>query len=324
MRTTSHHLRRSHVPRTGPRVVNQRGVWWKHTGWYVVPNDSREVMSVLGAIGAYSTGQRFAWRGVSSQDYRLSSSIHRRLGERLDEASIRDAELRLLRDARAWGLGVGETAYVDDLGLLADLQHYGVETRLIDFSNNPMTALWFACQAPQRQGVSRSGLVLALNVTGWKTHLSVGDRLTMGHIDDPHGATLEQALSTGRPFLVEASRPSDRLRAQEGLFVASAVPPNGGLRRAFSPFWSVDVPHDRGDAEELYRSLTTARVPGAPRQIPFVAVVIKAGLKKKLLRYLESSYNRTPRVLFPDYAGFAEFQAHGGRGGEPGAVPARS
>lgn len=270
-----------------------------------MPKDSREVMALIGAIGVYSSGQRFAWRGMSSQDYRLTSSLHRDLGNRVGEDQFRDVELGLLRDARAWGLGVGETEYVDNLGLLADLQHYGVHTRLIDFTNNPMTALWFACQEPTTPGTSKSGILLALNVTKWPGHLTVGDQGTWGHISDPHGATLSHALNTKQPFLVEVSHPNDRLRAQEGLFVASAIP-EPSLRRSASPFGSLDVAFTRGDGPKLHSSLTTSRSQGAPSRIPFVAVVIKAGLKQKLLRYLASSYNRTARVLFPDYAGFAE------------------
>src|SRR5690606_32894209 len=113
----------------------------------------------------------------------------------------------LLSSARSWGLGVGETEYVDDMGLLADLQHYGVETRLIDFSSNPMTALWFACQEPGLSGVSRSGVLLALNVTGWHTFSTVGSRKTWDHLGDPSGATLQHALNGRQPFLVEPVHP---------------------------------------------------------------------------------------------------------------------
>jgi len=41
--------------------------------------------------------------------------------------------------------------------------------------------------------------------------------------------------------------------------------------------------------------------------LPFVAVVVRAGIKQKLLRYLGDTYNRSARTLFPDYAGFLEY-----------------
>lgn len=302
-------------------MVNERGSIWKQTGWYITPRNAREVMSVVGAVGVHSIGQRFAWRGMSSADYRVTSSIHRRLGVDLDERSIREAELRLLTQARTWGLGIGESGYVDDLELLANLQHYGIETRLLDFTSNPMTALWFACQAPSSNAVSPSGVLLALNVSDWPTHTSASSRATTAHMDSPHGATLSMALNSNVPFLVESSRPNDRLRAQEGFFVASAVPTTSTFRRSLlTPFWSIGVQFSTGDPDDLRNRLTAERVRGAPKRIPFVAVIIKPNIKRKLLTYLENTFNRSAGVLFPDYAGFREFAAHGGRGGEPGDV----
>ncbi len=66
-------------------------------------------MAVLGSIGVFSTGQRFAWRGMSSADYNLQSSLHRRLGARATEAGMRRQEKEILEKARRWGLGVRES-----------------------------------------------------------------------------------------------------------------------------------------------------------------------------------------------------------------------
>lgn len=298
-------------------AVGDGGELWKNTGWYVNPRSAREVMRVLGGIGVYSAGQRFAWRGMSSSDFRLQSSLHRKLGLQAAEEDVRVAEVEILTRARSWGLGVTETGHVDDLQLLADLQHYGVPTRLIDFTNNPMTALWFACQdAPIVGGdddrrVSRSGVVVALNVTKWSRKTSVGDPyggLTWDHVENPMGATLKQALDREEPFVVDQSVPNARLRAQEGFFIASAVPEKGGLAREFSPFASLSVDvSTKGNPQELATRLTEERGRGNPQLIPFVAVVIGASLKNKLLSYLENSYNRRSGVLFPDYQGFAQY-----------------
>jgi hypothetical protein len=218
----------------------------------------------------------------------------------------------MLHDARQWGLGVLETGHVDDLQLLANLQHYGAPTRLIDFTSNPMTALWFACQEPSEAKVSRSGLLLALDVARWPVIESVElpHGATWGSIGDPTGFALESALAKTQPFVLRATVPNDRLRAQEGFFVAGAVPSGGVaelLRRG--PFASLDIEAVEGDPGDLEAKLLAERGRGRPSALPYVAVVIKAGLKKKLLRYLEGTYNRSARVLFPDYAGFRDFGA---------------
>lgn len=207
----------------------EAGWEWKATGWWVRPQNAREVMTMIGSIGVYSTGQQFAWRGTSSADYNLMSSLHRHVGGG-SEARVRAAEVEMLQEARAWGLGTHPTGQVDDLQLLSDLQHYGIATRLIDVTSNPMTALWFACQDPTPRAdsppVSKSGLLLALNVTGWEKVSTVAPSgsLTYDQLENPSGGRLAAAIYTERPFVLESASPNARLRAQEGFFIAGRVP----------------------------------------------------------------------------------------------------
>ncbi len=59
---------------------------------------------------------------------------------------------------------------VDDFQLLADLQHFGVPTRLVDVTSNPMTALWFATEqafmSTKQESSRRSkpGMLIAMNM----------------------------------------------------------------------------------------------------------------------------------------------------------------
>jgi hypothetical protein len=303
---------------------------WERTGWYVVPNTAQELMAAIGAIGVFSKRQKFAWRGHSDIDYPVTSSIHRRFGIDQNEDAIRAREQSLLRDARDWGLGIGETAFVDDLQLLADLQHYGIETRLVDVTSNPMTALWFACQRPRLpDGTShdRRGVLLAINVTDMSRYKTVGavEALSWSEVDAPYSAALSRALQSGEPFVVESSKPNDRLRAQEGYFVASTVPDLSATDRAATPFWSLALDYEPGNPLGVKQVLAErSRFGHTPVMLPFVAVIVRRHLKPQMLGYLESSYSRHAGVIFPDYAGFAEYKAHGGRGGDPGKVAGRS
>ncbi|SMQ58021.1 FRG domain-containing protein [Plantibacter sp. VKM Ac-1784] len=297
------------------------GFWWTSTGWWIRPNTARDVMNVLGAIGVYNARQSFGWRGMSSADYRLTSSLQRKLGAETSETEMRAAEVDLLAAAREWGLGIGPGGYVDDLQLLADLQHYGIATRLLDFTSNPMTALWFACQSPKDPAAAKSGVLLALNTTGMRQVSTVPTGRSWSYLNNPAGSTLQDALKDPAPFLVRSAIPNERLRAQEGFFVTGAVPPPRGEviaspsgAREFriqlvDPFEAINVSWTHGDAERLAASLVAERQRGHPSAMPFVAVIIKAGLKRKLLRYLENTYNRTAKVLFPDYGGFLEFRS---------------
>jgi len=219
----------------------------------------------------------------------------------------------MLSDARKWGLGNYATGQVDDLQLLSDLQHFGVATRLIDVTHNPMTALWFACQESSTQNIAKSGLLLALNVTSWPRLSTVSSSMTYARVADPVGSRLHLQLQTGLPFVVESAVPNARLRAQEGFFVAGQVPnvvpsPNGIFK--VTPFKSIDVRWKPGDPVDLQRKLTVSRTVGAPGTLPFVAIIIDAALKSKLRKYLAGTYNRSAGVLFPDYEGFRQYGDH--------------
>jgi len=248
---------------------------------------------------------------MSSADHNLNSALQRKIGYHATEPDVREAEVEILRQAREWGLGYGDTDHQDDLQLLADLQHFGVPTRLIDFTSNPMTALWFACLSSSSQGVSKSGLLLALNVSGWESHSTIGGdaaQYSAGEELRPEQRTLAKALAAGKPFLVKASHPNDRLRAQEGFFAASIVPTVGTFRRSlYTPFFGLNVPIPQRTQADAVRSLLTGgRTRGAPANIPYVAIIIPAGFKPRLRKYLQGTYNRSERVLFPDFQGFEE------------------
>ena len=304
-----------------PREV---GWEWDTTGWWVKPRNSREVMAMIGSIGVYSTGQQFAWRGMASADYPLVSSLHRHVGG--SEADVRAAELEMIKEAREWGLGTHPTGKVDDLQLLSDLQHYGIATRLIDVSSNPMTALWFACQQPRDSRVAKSGLLLATNITGWRRLSTVADPtgVYQGQSGTQQGARLDSALQHPEPFVVESASPNDRLRAQEGFFISGRIPdpdetimPGGFSIGPVTPFKSIQIEHAPGVPTELRNRLMEPRGTGAPRALPFVAMIIPAGVKSRLLKYLQGSYNRSARQLFPDYEGYRQFGAHAARRLQP-------
>ncbi len=275
---------------------------WYATGYVVAPASTQQVMAALGQIGVYRDGQRFAWRGMSSVDYRVSSTLHRSLENGATEAQVRATELDTIERAHDWNLGTGRLGTVDDLQLLADLQHYGVPTRLIDFTANPMTALWFACQEPSVEGAWDDGLVLALNITELEVATSGLGSGTWNSLGDPTGHTLSSHLHTGAPFVVRGVEGNVRLVAQEGLFVTGAVPEDVDDD---SVFQSISVPFTPLEAGSL--DLVSARPRGGARKLPFAGIVIKRALKARLLRHLEGSYNRTARELFPDYPGFREF-----------------
>jgi hypothetical protein len=92
-------------------------------------------------------GHRLVWRGARDAGWGVESSLFRALtrilGRRPDEEAMVSAEARLLERARQDWRFDGEPA----LKVLAELQHLGGPTRLLDVTDNPLVALWFAVEA---------------------------------------------------------------------------------------------------------------------------------------------------------------------------------
>ncbi|TDN87721.1 FRG domain-containing protein [Microbacterium sp. BK668] len=290
-------------------MVRTDGWLWKATGWCVTATSERDLMTLLGGIGVYSRGAQFAWRGMASADYHLSASLQRRLPNNASEETVAAAESAILDHARDWGLGMHEGRVLSDVQLLADLQHFGAPTRLVDFTINPMTALWFACQPVpdgSRNGrgtsLTAQGLLLAINRSQYKERSTERDRpaFTWGDLE---GSSIDW---TGSPQVIQASIPNARLRAQEGYFIAGTT--NTGLRARMTPFRAFEVPFATGDPEHLRNQLTEAhRRPGKPRNVPFIAIKIPKQVKERMLQVLRASYNRTASVMFPDFDGFIRY-----------------
>jgi hypothetical protein len=236
--------------------------------------------------------------------------------EEVTEELVRNRELEILEEARRWGLGRDLGPSATDLHMLAVLQHHGVPTRLIDVTANPMTALWFSTEehAPDEEGgVRRSpGVLFAIDVTktDWHETFQYGKQ-TWSSVASPLGALYEQALTKSEKdrqmFRAFPALPDERMKAQEGFFLGSAVP-----RRHKAPgVVGINPLGSAPGSENLRKLLLTEKGPGRPASVPFCAIVIPAALKDKLRDPLKRTYNRRRRVLFPDVDGFREALARG-------------
>ena len=91
---------------------------------------------------------------------------------------------------------------MDDWDLLIYAQHFGMATRLLDWTTNPLTALWFACSNPNRES---SSYVYLLDV-------SADLLLDRRNQKDP--------FSIGKTQVCKPNLNSPRIVAQNGWFTA--------------------------------------------------------------------------------------------------------
>ena len=108
----------------------------------------------------FNDGQ-YLFRGVSNDSYKIEASAYRRLTTNKTAARLVKINQELIEKAKSRGHDQKNGQELSDLELLAELQHYGAATCLIDFSRNALVALWFACQQSSK-GKQENGKVSAV------------------------------------------------------------------------------------------------------------------------------------------------------------------
>ena len=126
--------------------------------------ESRRVKTLSSFIkwaAQFNDGQ-YLFRGVSKDSYEIEASAYRRLPEaqRNNPARLLRVNQELIEKARLLGHDQKNGQRLSDLELLAELQHFGAATCLIDFTRNALVALWMACQ--QSTAGEANGTVFAV------------------------------------------------------------------------------------------------------------------------------------------------------------------
>jgi hypothetical protein len=270
----------------------------------------------VGMISSYQakTGARFVWRGAADARWALHSSLVRRYHEihhgLPTEDALRNFEQGVLIEAREWGLDWHASGgRLTALELLAALQHYGIPTRMLDFTFNPIIALWFAVEKHDRS----DGRVFAIDIS---TRLI--DREPAVAADPwwwraPPATTNDWATESWawRPPPFEA-----RMVRQEGCFVMggipSTVPPKNvnrrgawGLLRTDEVRACMSIPFRLINYRQAVAAAQgRAFSPGTPKARAFtVRIKHKKQVRDELIRGFGYSHSS----LFPDFTGLEEY-----------------
>ena len=143
----------------------ERGVWY--ITYYI--KTLNEFMEWASQFDSGENSKQYLFRGVSSADYRIDASAYRRIkkGRNNDEHQDGDFEKflqinkDLIREARFRGHDRKDGRKLEELEVLAEFQHYGAATFLMDFTYNALVALWFACKESS-ENVPKDGKVVAV------------------------------------------------------------------------------------------------------------------------------------------------------------------
>ena len=111
----------------------------------------------------FNDGQ-YLFRGVKNETYEIEAAACRRLltPYRRNPNRLLRINKRLIEDARSRGHDQKDGRSLSDLELLAELQHFGAATCLIDFTRSALVALWFACDKGAEEETDANGKVFAV------------------------------------------------------------------------------------------------------------------------------------------------------------------
>lgn len=214
------------------------------------------------------------WRGQANVDWRIDHSAYRRLALRnknLTEQDLLIYENSLLKQATHKGYRQQNGRMLNDMELLALLQHHGAATRLIDFSRNVLIALWFAVSSESEN----TGILIGLNtqnmagyengeviIDDYKNHINQIKELSVPHTWEP-------------PFV------TSRVAAQHSQFLYSGLSKskNGSL---------------------MFENPINSNI--------FIAISPK--LKKEISIILSGTFDIHYQTLFPDIDGFGKSNSH--------------
>ena len=111
--------------------------------------------------------QHFFYRGESKLEYKLLPSVFRKnKGANGKEVYLsQHSEIDILTDFMTEAAGFINNLSVDDMFRWVEYaQHFGVPTRLMDWTSNPLVALYFACSSSSAE----DGRVYILNSLGYR------------------------------------------------------------------------------------------------------------------------------------------------------------
>ncbi|WP_180806199.1 FRG domain-containing protein [Actinomyces oris] len=256
-----------------------------------------------------------AWRGQADSSWSLHSSLYRHLntekewGKPPEEEHLLKYEKAVLEFVReGW-----RDSHIPYLELLAQLQHHGAPTRLIDVSLNPLVALWFAVEPAPRGENDSDGRIFAFDVT--RKPIPSSTKGWFGN-DIPWGGRdflKKEGWCYELPFFWRPPAYNQRIPAQHSGFLVGGVPKfkaggNMQYRKAPAPGPGSGSAWRVGEVRKVTSvpmRMTRHDVALDKRGKPTFTFRISGEAKREIRIMLEDRFGIRSSTMYPDSFGMA-------------------
>ena len=252
--------------------------------------DIAEYLKAVSEIKADWPNSTLVFRGHENESWPLASSAERRLKASLSSQSripdrlFTEYHEDLLKKCKLKNYDQREQKQLDDLELLADLQHHGAATCLIDFTRNALVALWFACQKSD----DADGKVFVVNTADEKTFLEITP------------TDIKEAESISNILELKTRETDNDQAAGRPTPETLAASPN-------QPTFWYWTPAHLNERITAQHSLFLFGLPSSEKLIS-EEIIIESASKEQIRKDLEELHDICEESLFPDFVGFAYIQ----------------
>lgn len=232
---------------------------------------------------------RFIFRGHSDIEWKLTPSLLRSEKWKNEYTIIQDCYRRY----PDWFKNLDVNSNNDFVQILIKLQHYGIPTRLLDFTEDPLIALFFSCE----KNLDKDGEIFVVKECINDNTVKIRDSIIEFIKEDINVLAKDKierldANINGSAIIIEPYMNNERIKAQKGLFYLFGMEVNNNLEEKYSSF---DIENKlflhEIEGDELIRE----------------RVVIPAKQKILILSELDRIYKINKHVVYPELDKYSEY-----------------
>ena len=263
----------------------------------------------------FSVGCFTLFRGQANANWLLSPSLYRQ--------NLFEAENLLLTEIKH----ICPNEFGDNcFDSLVKMQHFGMPTRLLDVTTNPLVSLYFACESSEQSNEDGIVYIFPNMPVSWSNDLLVD--LVMDFVYDyfPRKMWLDQMLDHSRKkygngsyrlmpdtidsllhyltipaFAVMPAKTNERIEAQDGAFFVFGmhfsnreVSTNPGtIGRVYYNFEPIEI----DNVQQIWKKTETLRIPAAAKKGILNQLDILGINERKLFPDLSHQINHTVRTV---------------------------